>query len=259
MEDQEIARPQTQEVPAPADISTAPSGTPSIDAETILSTLKANPDLLKEEHIYDVPWLRSRVDSVISKRDAELKRRYEDQAQRAEAERQQTQAERLEASRIVYQVDALPPATLQATLKANPRLAAEYAKARDLLSGGPPVNEVQVAQRIWEKASKWASEKYGVDLSKANELEEAFEAVAEDRANKVVKDAEKAFEEKFKAFQADIYGKLNLSADQPVRGASHGAGGERIWTAREIEALSLDEWRKNEADIEKAAREGRIR
>ena len=71
---------------------------------------------------------------------------------------------------------------------------------------------------------------------------------------------ESLMEDRFKAFQSELYGKLNLNADQPERGTGTGvAGGKRTWTVGEIDKLSVLEWRKNEEDIMAAHREGRIR
>jgi hypothetical protein len=262
MSELEQPSPQNQGAPATADMPAEPSGPTGLTAEAVLGYLKANPDTLKEDHIYEVPWLRSRVDSVISKRDAELKKQHEERVQRAEAERQRAENERLEAQRTIYTVENAYPNAEQAlaALRANPDLAEAYARSKKLLAAGPPAQAAAVADQIWSKARKHLEEKYGYDLSGAGTLEEAFETMSEGEKSKAIKDLEKTFDEKFKALETQFRGMLNITADQPERGTSQGAGsGKRVWTAQEVESLSVEDWRKHEADIEEAVREGRIR
>lgn len=245
--------PQTAAAPEQASAQpAAQSPEPNWDAylsdEATRRRLLEHPTLKKE--------LEHRVKST---READVEARVSARLAEREAQRQ---AE-AEAARI-QQMDSYELGELTKAQKA------EQAQRQRLLGEVGP----QAYQQAYQKAMAgiaraWSKEGLSdqaamdvlakVDRTSPTAAEDAIEALndylAEHRAEKRLKDRlPKEMEAKWEGFLAAKRDKEESPPTLPQSGA-----GARIYSAREIERMSLSEYRKHADDIDAATREGRIK
>lgn len=218
---------QQPAVPVEAPAETPPavetSSKPSISREQLLEALKANPDLLGETDIYEIPPLRSKVDRVTNKAREDALREARERAEQEVKQQAQRQAELAQAREFATWYEGLTDAQRGQLALQKPEYARQYEHFKTVLADPDAKIAARVADNIWKGAKKLLTEKYGgPEYDKAKTLEEVIEMAAEARIEaerKTLKDELKA---EMDAFKKEVLGAVQRSSDQPDRGTAQG-------------------------------------
>lgn len=243
----------------PTDVSITPE---------VLKAIRANPEYLSQliadlddDTFTKIPVAEQRMSRFVNKKQQELDKQYKERQENERREQEQIRTQRLQAQQIVTSVDAMEPAQFQAAMRTNPQLVMQYAQAKQILMSTPnAADENKVIERLWNNMRRQFESTYEVDLSGAKSMEDVVNMAVESQSGKKLSELEKSFEQKLAALRTEMMGQVQRSSSQPEKGTASGtSSGKRTFTRDEISKLSHAEFIKLEAEIDEAAREGRIK
>lgn len=220
------------ETPQPTEIPSKPS----ISREQLLEALKANPDLLAETDIYEIPPLRSKVDRVTNKAREDALRQARERAEQEAKQQAERQAQLAQARQFAIWYEGLTDAQRGQLALQHPDYAEQYKQAKVILADPDAKIAERVANNIWQGAKKLLVEKYaGPDYDKAETLEEVIEMAAEAK----IDIERKTLKEELEAFKKEMLGKIQAASDQPERGTAQG-GAAGTMSLEEVVAAYAD-------------------
>ncbi len=216
---------------------------------------------LDDDTISKLDAVNKRVDRFVSKKSQELEKAAKRKEEERRKQEQELSRQRFAAQDFVNRIENLPANQRGEIFVQRPELAMQYKQAKDFLSRAGGSSEVELAEKIWQKARGELEKAYGVKLDEAGSLEDVIKMTSEALAEKHAKDLQAQFDKKFEALKTELIGKVQLGSDQPMKGASSGGstGGKRVYSVSELASMSLEQYRELSQDIDAAAREGRIK
>lgn len=247
---------------------TTPAGAPSETPEQVSDTLSLTEE---QKQQFAEEYLRSRpddywtkhpyVNSKVQQIDARRKRQME-------AENQRRQADAGAAANWLNQWNSLTPEQKAQAVEQDPRVGASLQRARELAGGvaGMSLTAEQAAKRIYDgiRETLINDERFAdVPLDElAEQTAEVPELLAKvldhgfKKREKVMQDEVKKMVE---AAEARLRAEIHKGAERPERNvAGQSVPSGRSFTRQQIQDMTLTEFKALEAEIDQAAREGRI-